>query len=59
MAIPQAVLVYFSYEFKKTAANVLNVGCAESKKMADRVVDKDTSVVFVDIVFNTKRERIF
>jgi hypothetical protein len=29
MAVLQAVLVYFSYEFKKTTANVLNAVCVE------------------------------
>ena len=51
--------MYFSYEFKKTVAGVLNAVSEESKKMASRVVDKGMNVRIVDIVFNTKSGRIF
>jgi hypothetical protein len=35
---------------------VLNAVLVESKKMASRVVDKDTSIHSAGIVFNTKKK---
>jgi hypothetical protein len=41
----------------KTTADVLSAVLVESKKIASRVADKDTSVHSAGIVSNTKRRR--
>ena len=59
MAILQAELAYFSYDFKKTVASVSTAVLVELRKMANRAAGKDMNVRSVDIVFNTKSEKQF